>query len=125
MVISFVMLFYLNSNAQQDCYLTDQYGQVIKKCKEDIKSGEVKRFENGTYLVSLKAINDVTSEQVASVLLVDAPAIKLKSNCLYLMNDTIDGKEMNINSDKWNQYNRQVLQIKAYVPIKIEYIKTD
>lgn len=119
------MLFYLNSNAQQDCYLTDQYGQVIKKCKENIQKNEVKRFENGTYLVSLKAINDVASEQVASVLLVNAPAIKIKSNCLYLMNDTIDGKEMNINSDKWKQYNRQVLQIKAYVPIKIEYIKTD
>lgn len=119
------MLSYLNSNAQQDCYLTDQYGQVIKKCKEDIQSGETKRFENGTYLVSLKTINDVKSEQVASVLLVDAPVIKIKSNCLYLMNDTIDGKEMNINSDKWKQYNRQVLQIKAYVPIKIEYIKTD
>lgn len=121
----FGILFYLNSNAQQDCYLTDQYGQVIKKCKEEIKAGETKYFEQGTYLVSLKTKQNVASQYVASVLLVDAPSIKIKSNCLYLMNDTIDGKMMNINSDKWRQYNSQISQVKAYVPIIIEYLKTE
>lgn len=118
----FVTLFYLNSNAQ-DCYLTDNHGQVIKKCSEHLKANELKKFEQGTYLIKIKTNQKYAGQQVASIQMADAPVLKVKSNCLYLTNDTIDGEDLEFDSQKWKQYNRQVLQIKAYVDVEIQYIK--
>lgn len=118
----FVTLFYQNSNAQ-DCYLTDSRGHIVKKCTELLKANEIKKFEQGTYLIMIKTDSKYAGLQVASIQMADAPVLKVKSVCLYLSNDTIDGEDLEFESQKWKKYNRQVLQIKAHVDLKIQYIK--
>ncbi len=114
-------LFFLTTNGQ-NCNLIDDKGVIIKKCVKRIPKGQTIYFEEGTYVTKMEVYRPDNYKQVAIIAIKNAPALKVRSNCLYLTNDTINGQLISMGTDIWKQYNRQITSIYAFVDLKVEYI---